>query len=96
MSSDRRSPRDQREQLVTLLNGWDPAGRLASGAPRNVYEPLVDPLLDLVSRKASSEEIGSFLDRELRDRFRHEVKGADQFVKKLLTWSEMESVDQGE
>ena len=91
MSTDRKAPRDAHEQVLTLLNGWDPAGRLASGAARSVYQPLVDPLLDLLGRKASGEEITAFIERELHERYRHDAKNADQFAKKLLTWSELES-----
>ena len=91
MTSGRKAPRDAHEQLLTLLNGWDPAGRLASGAARTIYQPLVDPLLDLLSRNASSGDLTAFLERELQERYRHDARGAEQFAKKMLMWFEMES-----
>ena len=91
MASKRKTTRAAREQLLTLVNGWDPAGRLAAGAPRDVYDPLVDAILVLLSRSEKHYEIANLLKSEVQQRYRADPKGVEQFVKKAATWHEMAS-----
>lgn len=88
-SDERKGIRDRREQLLTLLNGWDPAGRLRAGGPRDAYEQLVDDLLDLLSRAPGKEEIASFLERRIDEHFRVKPDGAEAFANKVLVWSQL-------
>lgn len=85
----RKGIRDRREQLLTLVNGWDPAGRLQAGAPRDTYESLVDELLDVLVREPQKEEIAAFLQRKIEENFRVKAGGADAFANKVLVWSQL-------
>ncbi|HSP15216.1 MAG TPA: hypothetical protein VLV78_10740 [Thermoanaerobaculia bacterium] len=82
----RKTARGHRDQLLTLVNGWDPARLLQAGAPRHEYGPLVDKLLDLLSRNASKEEVAGMLDREIREHFGKTAEGSAQFAVKAVTW----------
>ena len=88
-----RPVRERREQLLTLLNAWDPAGVLAAGASRNEYQRLVDPLLDVLSRGASKEEASRFIDSEVRRHFGKSANDTAQFVTRLFAWFEMSAAE---
>lgn len=90
-TSQRKGVRARRDQLLTLLNGWDPAGLLQVGAPRDEYDWIADKLLDLLSRSAGKEEIAGFLEREVREHFGTAVPDASQFAAKALAWFQMVS-----
>ncbi len=89
--SKRKGARASRDQLLTLVNGWDPAGRLGAGAPRSEYDSFIDSLMDLLSRGATSDEIASFLEREVRDHFGATPKDTEHFAKKAIAWYELAS-----
>ncbi len=84
----RRGIRSEREQLLTLVNGWDPAGRLKQGGPRDEYDWIVDGLLNLLSRSAGDQEVVEFLESEIRQRFGETPANAHQFAVKAKTWFE--------
>ena len=86
----KRDVRDHRGQLLTLLNGWDPAGLLEDGGPRNEYDAIVDPLLALLSSGASRGEVAKFLEKEVRERFDTAADGS-QFATRAITWFEIAS-----
>jgi len=88
-NKQRRAVRDQREQLLTLVNGWDPAGRLAAGALRTVYDSVVDKLLALLSRNATRDEVAAFLEREIAEGFGAKPPDAHAFAKKAVAWFQM-------
>ena len=90
----RKIVRGWREQLLTLVNGWDPAGLLAQGAPRDEYDCMVDKLLSLLSRKATTEEVTAFLENEISTHFGLPINGAEQFAKKALNWFRLASAEQ--
>jgi hypothetical protein len=90
----RNSIRAQREQLLTLVNGWDPVGLLAAGAPRSEYDCVIDELLGLLSRKATEAEIARFLEQEIADHFGTKPRGAGPFATKVVAWFEMTSTQQ--
>ena len=87
---ERKRVRSKREQLVTLINGWDPEGKLESGAPRDEYAPLADDLLAFLAGDPSEEEIKGFLD----ERFGTIAEGTAQFAKKVFTWFAMASSEE--
>lgn len=89
----RKAARSRRDELLTLVNGWDPAGRLEAGAPRDVYDFLIDDLLEVLSRHATHEEVTDFLDRRIRERFGSPPDDAPRFVKKAVTWSQLVSTE---
>lgn len=86
---ERKGVRAGRDQLLTLINGWDPVGRLQAGGPRDAYESVADKLLTLLEQKASKEEIAKFLDDEILARFGAAAHGSAQFATKALTWFEL-------
>jgi hypothetical protein len=88
-SEERKNIRDRRDQLLTLLNGWDPAGWLHAGAPRDTYEKLADELLDVLMREPHKEEIAAFLERKIDESFRVKPDGAEAFANKLVVWSQL-------
>ncbi len=90
----RKAVRAQREQLLTLVNGWDPIGLLEAGAPRDEYDCVIDKLLGLLSRKTTKEEIADFLDREIADHFGTKPKDAGPFASKAVAWFQMASTQQ--
>ena len=90
----RKSLRTQRDQLLTLLNGWDPAGLLKAGAPRDEYDWIVDKLLDLLSTNAGREEVAAFLAREVSEHFGTGAPDASQFAAKAVAWFLMVSREQ--
>ena len=87
----RRSMRTRRDQLLTLLNGWDPAGLLKAGAPRDEYDWIVDKLSDLLERNAGKEEVAAFLAREVSEHFGTVAPDASQFAAKAVAWFRMVS-----
>lgn len=93
-NTQRQAARDQRDQLLTLVNGWDPVGLLESGAPRDKYDYLVDDLLGLLSSNATHDEIVSFLEREIAGRLGAKLNGAVAFANKAIAWFEMASMQQ--
>jgi hypothetical protein len=90
---ERKSVRGQRDELLTLVNGWDPAGLIGAGAPRNEYDSLVDRLLGILSGKAGREEVAEFLGRELREHFEASPADTSQFATKAVTWYALSSDD---
>jgi hypothetical protein len=89
-SKHRRRTRGKRDQLLTLLNGWDPAGLVHSGGPRDVYDILIDDLLGLLERDASKEEIAAFLEARTSDQFGVRPEGSTQFATKTISWFRIE------
>ena len=89
----RKIDRGWREQLLTLVNGWDPAGLLEAGAPRDEYDWILDPLLGLLSRGATTEEIAQFLENETLTHFGVRAKGAAQFATKAVSWYRIASAE---
>ena len=85
----RKSDRDQREQLLTLVNGWDPARRLASGAPRDSYHSLVERLLVFLASNASREDVAAFLETDISENFGTKPEGVASFANKVVTWYEL-------
>jgi hypothetical protein len=85
----RKTTRGQRDELLTLLNGWDPAGLLQAGAPRDEYDCVVDQLLSELARGAGRDEVTQFLEREIGAHFGVEPKDAQQFATKAVTWYEL-------
>ena len=90
----RKFVRGEREQLVTLVNGWDPAGLIAAGAPRNEYDSVVDELLEVLSTHGTADEVTHFLENEISRRFGVAPPDIAQFAKKAVNWFRMASVDQ--
>lgn len=82
----RKKERDTRGQLLTLLNGWDPAGRLHAGKPRDEYDFLVDQLFDLLSTTPSEAEVTAFLERHVSEHFGMAPRDASRFAAKAVTW----------
>ena len=93
-NKERKAVRAQREQLLTLVNGWDPIGLLVAGAPRSEYDFVIDKLLGLLSRNATEEEIARFLEREIAGHFGTAPTGAGPFAKKAVAWFQMTSSQQ--
>ena len=93
-SKQRKTIRTRREQLLTLLNGWDPAGLLNAGAPRDEYDCVVDQLLSLLSRQTGEEEVAQFIESEIRDHFGRTPQGAAQFATKAVAWFRMLSAEE--
>lgn len=90
----RKSVRGEREQLVTLVNGWDPAGLIAAGAPRNEYDSLVSDLLELLSRQQSVEEVARFLESEISRQFGAAPRDVAQFANKAVNWFRITSAEE--
>jgi GGDEF domain-containing protein len=86
--------RAQREQLLTLVNSWDPAGLLGAGAPRDQYDFVIDQLLGLLSRRATKDEIAEFLEREVSARFGTKPPDAGQFATRAVAWFQLASREQ--
>jgi hypothetical protein len=93
MQGKKRKVRTRRGQLLTLLNGWDPAGLLQEGAARDEYDFVVDKLLVLLSRNAGREEVAAFLEREVSEHFNTTARDASQFAAKAVTWFSMLPVE---
>src|SRR4051794_36964487 len=93
-SKHRRSRRGRRDQLLTLINGWDPAGVLETDGRRDQYDFLVDDLLGFLEREADKSEVSSFLDKQIADRFGSRPEGSIQFATKALSWYRIESDEQ--
>ena len=55
--------------LRALLNSWDPIGIMQHGAPRDEYDCLIAPVLDLLEAGADAEGIARFLRAELGEHF---------------------------
>jgi hypothetical protein len=87
----RKAPRTRRGQLLTLLNGWDPAGLLQAGASRDEYDSIVDSLLSLLSRNAGKAEVAAFLQREVSEKFGKAPPDASQFAAKAVAWFQIAS-----
>ena len=86
MDNGRKATRDRREQLLTLVNNWDPAGLLAGGARRDSYEGLVDKVFGALSAGTTREQLATMLETELRDQFGRKSQGVTEFVNRTLAW----------
>lgn len=86
---NRNRQRDQRGQLLTLLNGWDPAGLLLAGAARDQYGAIVDQLLDLLSRTTSESEVTRFLEQHVTEHYGAPPADASRFAAKAMAWYRM-------
>jgi hypothetical protein len=82
--------------LLTLINGWDPVGRLEAGAPRDEYDRVVDQLLKFLSQEPSRTEVAAFLDREISAHFGAKPRDVDAFANRALVWYEMLRNEQGD
>jgi len=91
MHTERKHPRTEREQLLTLVNQWDPAGLIRTGALRGEYDLLIDKLFGLLTREASEAEIAAFLDREVLERFGVRAPLPARFAAKVVAWSRLRS-----
>lgn len=92
MSADQRQrKRAPRDELRTLLNEWDPAGRLAAGAPRDTYDVLLDELIGLLGRNRSAAEVTTFLQKSISERFATKARDADRFAAKAIAWHSLQS-----
>ena len=90
----RRGIRAHRDQLLTLVNGWDPVGRLEAGAPRDAYESVVDDLLAFLAEDRDKEDVAAFLDRKITDRFGAKPKDVLPFANRAVTWFRIASEEQ--
>lgn len=90
-NTQRKTRRGRRDELLTLLNGWDPADLLEAGAPRDQYESVVDELLAELARAAGKEDIAAFLERAIRESFGVTPKDSLQFATRAVTWYELAS-----
>lgn len=88
---ERKAIRGKREELLTLVNVWDPAGLLGAGAPRDEYRVVVDKLLAQLRHDAGREEVAEFLEREIFEQFAVEPKNVAQFATKAVTWYRLSS-----
>jgi hypothetical protein len=86
MKNERKGVRAQRDQLLTLLNGWDPAGLLEQGARRDQYDAIVDKLLSVLAADPSASDVADFLRTEIGGRFGVVPSDPEQFATKALTW----------
>ena len=93
-SKARKGVRSQREQLLTLVNGWDPAGLLQAGGRRDSYFGLIDDLLALLSGGATKEEISTWLDREINQHFGVSPSDTESFARRAFAWFELSSKEQ--
>lgn len=92
--TQRKTRRGRRDELLTLLNGWDPASLLNAGAPRDEYDGLVEKLLAELARAPGREKVAEFLDREIRERFGVTAKDSLQFATRAVTWYELSSKEE--
>lgn len=91
MQTKPRKTRDRREQLLTLLNGWDPAGVLEAGGSRDEYDSMIDALLGLLSQSSSKEEVTRFLNEQVREHFGVSAPDSSRFATKAIAWYAMAS-----
>ena len=89
MNDKRRPVRDERGQLVTLINDWDPAGLIRAGGTRTEYDALADDLLALLEKSTSEEQVAAFLEREIGQRFHAPAPNAPRFATKVIAWFRM-------
>jgi hypothetical protein len=92
-TKERKEIRNRQGQLRTLLNEWDPAGLLHSGAPRDEYDWIVDKLLGLLSQTTSQAEVAAFLEREVSEHCGTAAPDASRFAVKAVAWFRMLSHD---
>ena len=85
-TKQRKAVRDRRDQLLTLVNGWDPLGLLREGAPRDKYDFIVDDLLALLSTNPEREQITRFLEQQMSERLGAKPAGSAQFANRALVW----------
>ena len=89
----RKAVRGLREQLLTLINGWDPAGVLESGGQRDEYGRVVDELLSLLSQQPTTKQLAHFLESEIAEYFGAVPNGASQFATKAISWYRIASAE---
>ena len=93
-TKQRRAVREQRDQLLTLVNNWDPIGLLGSGAPRNEYDRVIDKLLGMLSRSATRDEIARTLDADFAEHYGAKPKDVEAFVNRAVTWFQLASANE--
>ena len=93
-SKTRKGVRSQRDQLLTLVNGWDPAGLLQAGGRRDSYFGLIDGLLAQLSGGATKEEVSGWIGREINQHFGVAPADTDAFARRAFAWFELSSKEQ--
>jgi len=82
----RHPERSRSEQLLTLVNNWDPANVLAEGASRHQYEAITNELFGLLSRGATRDEVSQFLNSKTTEHFGRPPHDVEQFVNRVFVW----------
>ena len=90
-TKQRKGVRSQRDQLLTLVNGWDPAGLLEAGGRRDAYFGLIDDLLALLAGGATKDEIKEWLERQVNTYFGVTPAESDAFARRVFAWFELSS-----
>jgi len=87
----KREIRERSNQLCRLMCEWDPIGVIASpDHPRDEYDCLVGPLLTLLARHASEEEVARFLRHEIDEHFGPPPENYDfaKIARRVRSWFE--------
>jgi hypothetical protein len=73
-------------ELRALLNAWDPIG--VSDVVDDEYDCMIAPVLSVLARGVSKEEMGQYLRSELDGHFglAPETREPDRFGAELVTW----------
>lgn len=76
---------DKFKDLQKLLNKWN---LLRVPVPPDEYDCLINPLLSMLHRKSSKQEIIKFIEKEMRNHFgvELETKELEKFAESLINW----------
>jgi len=71
---DKKQIKEERKNLRTLVNKWDPAGLIQTGSPDDEYDCLSDKIYSMLNRNVSEEEMIQHIVQELEDHFGCSIK----------------------
>jgi hypothetical protein len=86
---DKDAMRRRGRELRALLNEWDPIGIIGPSGPDDEYDCLLWPLMRLLERGVSQENIAEYLGRELNEHFGLSIPAdTPQFAGRVKAWYE--------
>ena len=88
-----RPDRKAADLVRSHVNAWDPIGLVSLGCPDDEYDCIATPLIGLLARGASDEEVLAWLDRMIPDHFGEPCPtGAATFLVQIReAWATMRS-----
>jgi hypothetical protein len=87
MKLSKENSRRRWRELRDAVNDWDPIGLIELGAPKDEYECLVGPLMQMLENEKAPTEIGNYLKQYIPNHFGASLpEGIQGFTEEIFKW----------